>query len=66
MSSKIPCTDWFFLTITEQKGNTCPVILAFVDPRKCLVFNPEFRIPLVITYMNFKLKLTTRTNKDRT
>lgn len=38
MSFKLSCTEWFFLTINKQKGNVCPVILAFVYPRKGPVF----------------------------
>lgn len=36
MSFKLSCTEWFFLTITKQKRNICPVILAFVNPSKGL------------------------------
>lgn len=38
MSFKLSCTEWFFLTVTKQKVNICPVILVFVNPRKGLVF----------------------------
>lgn len=40
--------------------------LGFCVSKEELSSYPEFRIPLGITYMNFKLKLTTLTSLDRT